>query len=85
MNKETFIHGLEIVFRALHDFRISPTDPNFKLLGEMIDAYIIMLSGFNEDSYYLINQFLLENSDFIPEKAYLLYTTITEDEDMVKN
>lgn len=76
MNKETFIHAMKLVHDALYLIDKPEDEYEFNVLLNMINGYISLLVGFDEDLYKLVYQFLLANSKFDIEKVGLLFDYI---------
>lgn len=84
MNSETFIYGLEVVYNALYKLYRPKKDAEFDIIKKLIECYVMMLSDFDLQKYKTINNFLLTQKTFDKDKAYLLYTYLSDNEKETK-
>lgn len=84
MNSETFIYGLEVVYNALYKLYRPEKDAEFDIIKKLIECYVMMLSDFDLQKYKTINNFLLTQKTFDKDKAYLLYTYLSDNEEETK-
>lgn len=82
VTKNTFIEFMRIAHAALYDVQRPNDSREYIALKNLIDAYILLLSGLNNNTYDYIRTYLLSHSSFNEADIAMMFDYLTHGRDI---